>query len=219
MKAVVCLPTMNEAESVGEVLSEIQSLGLDVFLSDANSTDGTLDIAREMGVPVYQRGENGYCSGYGCGIRSGLEVADRMGYDVFIMMDCDTTYPVQEIPALLSHIPEYDLVVGARYMKDISFLHRLVNMFHTGFCSLLYGRRLKDVNSGMRVIKIPLFNGCLTARRMGLVAQMTCFSLKNNYRVIEVPIPYGVRKGTSKVRAWDTFVVLWYIFKERFRKV
>jgi nucleotide-binding universal stress UspA family protein len=54
------LPALNEAETVGKVIRTIQRALMDkvplldeIVLIDSNSTDGTREIAEELGVPVY----------------------------------------------------------------------------------------------------------------------------------------------------------------------
>ena len=56
----VALPTLNEAETLGDILHQTTSLLMEEYplidelvIIDSNSTDGTRDIAREFGLPVY----------------------------------------------------------------------------------------------------------------------------------------------------------------------
>ena len=55
-QVIVCLPTRNEVESIEIMIDKIRALELPLFISDANSTDGTLDIAQQKGVEVFQAG-------------------------------------------------------------------------------------------------------------------------------------------------------------------
>ncbi|MBU1004766.1 MAG: glycosyltransferase, partial [Nanoarchaeota archaeon] len=112
MKPVICLPTRNEKENVQVMIDEIKSLGYDLFISDANSTDGTIEIAKKNKVPIYQRDGKGK----GFGIRKALQIAKEKEYDTLVLIDCDQTYPVKYIPKLLNLIEKegFDMVVGAR---------------------------------------------------------------------------------------------------------
>ena len=187
-------------------------MNYDLIISDEKSTDGTIEIAQRNSVPVYQRDG----SGKGYGIQKALEVALKQGYDVLVLIDCDNSYPAERITDLLKFFPQYDLVVGARNMKDIQISHRLVNIFHTGLVNSLFGSKLKDINSGMRALKVEKFEKLLTAEGFDIEAQITTVALKNKFKIEEIAIPYYKRTGNSKIKAWDTFVIIKRILKERF---
>jgi len=51
----------------------IGAIGLDFIICDQDSTDGTIERARERGIPVYPR--DGF--GKGWGVRKALEAARR----------------------------------------------------------------------------------------------------------------------------------------------
>ncbi|MBI4439853.1 glycosyltransferase [Candidatus Woesearchaeota archaeon] len=211
MKVIVCLPTRNEGESIQEMISSVKKLGYGLFIADSNSTDGTQEIARKNRVDVYQR--DGIGKGYG--IRKAVEVASSKGYDVLVLLDCDKTYPPEEIPRMLKFFPEYDVVFGVRDMKDISFSHRLANIFHTQLINLLYGGHLHDINTGMRAFKVAKYKG-LTAKGFDIEAQMSLLALKRKMKVKEIPVRYLKRAGESKIKMSDGFFIAWRIIRDRF---
>ncbi|MFH1408574.1 MAG: glycosyltransferase family 2 protein, partial [Nanoarchaeota archaeon] len=134
LKAVVCLPTRNERESISDMIDRIKALKLPLFISDEQSTDGTLEIAKKKQVEVFQRDG----SGKGAGVQKAVEIARKRGFDVLVIIDCDCTYPPEYIPKLLARMPKYDMVVGARRMKDVTWGHQLPNMFFTVLIDLLF---------------------------------------------------------------------------------
>ena len=212
MKPIVCLPTRNEIESIDFMIDKIKGLGLELFISDSNSTDGTQEAARNKGIEVYNRkGE-----GKGYGIREALEIAHEKNCDVLVLIDCDSTYPVEAIPVLLNFFPEYDLVVGARKMDAISLGRRLANLFFTTMINVLFGASLSDVNSGLRLLKVEKFLDKLDAKGFDIESQIVCRALKDKQKIKEITINYNDRTGTSKVRFMDSFVVGEMILKERF---
>jgi hypothetical protein len=107
------------------------------------------------------------------------------------------------------------MVVAARNMADIGFSHRIANLIHTGITNLIYGSKIRDINSGLRAMKIEKYRGQLTARRMDMVAQITCLALRNKFKIKDIPIKYGKRRGHSKIGIIDGFDILWRIFRER----
>ena len=211
MKAVVCLPTRNEKESVQFMINKIRSLGYDLFISDEHSTDGTTEIAKKNKVPVYQRDG----SGKGFGVRKALQIAKKKGYDILILIDCDRTYPTEYIPAMLKQMQKYDMIVGARSLKEIKPLHRLPNKMHTLAINLLFGGNLKDINSGLRAFKVNKFKK-FNSKGFDIEAEITTKALKKGLKVKEIPIEYEKRAGHSKIKMKDGFLILLRIIKERF---
>jgi dolichol-phosphate mannosyltransferase len=216
MKAVVCLPTRNEKDSIQLMIDQIKKLKLPIFISDENSNDGTLEIAKKNKISVYQRDG----SGKGWGMRKAAEIASKLGYDVLVTIDCDCTYPSKRIPDLIKEIENgAGMVIGTRDMSNIRGLHRLPNLVHTWAINFLFLRLgsnwLHDINSGMRAFKIK---GMRHFRSEGfdIEAELTIRAIKDGLRLKEVPVAYEKRVGESKIRIKDGFFILWRIVKERF---
>lgn len=212
MKACVILPTKNEEESIGYMIDEISKLNLPIIVVDEHSRDKTIEIAKSRNAEVYQR----QGSGKGAGVISAVNIAEKNGYDVMVLIDCDATYPPKYIPEILSHMKENDMVIGVRQMSHVRFLHRLPNIIHTKLINLLFNARLNDINSGLRGIKLKKFHGLLNAEGFDIEAEMTIEALKHKLKIKEVPITYNKRLGSSKIRIKDGFVILLRILKERF---
>ncbi len=214
MRAVVCLPTRNERDSIEAMVKSIRKIKLDVFVSDEHSTDGTLAIAKKLKVPVYQRA----CSGKGCGVQTAIAVAAKKKYDLLIFIDCDCTYPVDAIPRMINVLEQgnYDMVVGARNFKNVPFVNRIGNFAHIWGINLLYLTHLKDINSGLRVMRVSKFKGLIDAKAFDVEAQITVRALKNGMKIKEMPIAYNKRMGESKLRLSDGVSILWRIIIERF---
>ncbi len=216
MKAVVCLPTRNEKDSIRVMIDSIRKLKLPLFISDENSTDGTVVIAEKNKVPVYQRDGKG--KGYG--MRKAVEVAKQLGYDVLITIDCDCTYPAEKIPNLLRAIEDgADMVIGVRNMKNIRPLHRLPNLIHTLAINLLFfrifGNWLHDINSGMRAFRLDRIRP-FRSKGFDIEAEITVRAIKDGLKIKEIPVEYEKRVGESKIRIKDGFTILMRIIKERF---
>jgi len=210
-KVVVCLPTKNERNSVQYMIDSIRSLGYNLFISDANSTDGTIEIAKKNKIPIYQRDG----PGKGFGIRKALQIAKEKGCDILVLIDCDKTYPTEYIPIMLKYMPKYDMVVGARNLKEIKPFHRLPNKIHTLAINLLFGANLKDINSGLRAFKVNKFKR-FYSKGFDIEAEITVKALKNRLKIKEIPIRYKKRVGHSKIKIKDGFLILSRIIKERF---
>lgn len=213
MNPVVCLPTRNEIESIQIMIDEVKALGLPLFISDQASDDGTQDVAAKNGVRVFQREGQGK----GCGVQTAVKAAAELGHDVLVLIDCDHSYPTKHIPELLAKMRETDadMVVGCRDFADIVFSHRLVNRFHTGAINLLYGASYHDINSGLRAMKVDRFRGKLKSAGFDIEAEISCLAAREKMKTSEIPCGYVRRLGESKIRAWDTWVILKRILKSR----
>ena len=60
----IVLPTKNESQNIVYMIREIKKkYDFDLIVSDDNSTDGTGDLARSLGVDVFPRKSPGYGEG------------------------------------------------------------------------------------------------------------------------------------------------------------
>ncbi|MBN1866086.1 glycosyltransferase [Candidatus Sumerlaeota bacterium] len=146
----VVIPAFNEAESVGEVVRRIAALNIanEIVVVDDGSTDGTADAAREAGARVVRHSKN---RGNGAAVRTGCEAARG---EWIVMLDADGQHPAEEIPALLEHCGECDLVVGARAPgANVSRLRSFGNRGLIRFAEFLSQEKIADLTSGFRAVR------------------------------------------------------------------
>ena len=101
MKVTVSMITLNEERAVAKVVEDIRRVvpGAEIFLVDSSS-DRTAQIAQQLGCRVFKQFPP---KGYGPAMDRA--VRDARG-DVVVTLDCDDTYPVEEIPRLVSMIED-----------------------------------------------------------------------------------------------------------------
>ena len=196
------------------MIERIRTVTPDLIVVDESSNDGTAEIAARMGVRVYQREGRGK----GFGVQKALAAAEELGYDVLVLIDCDLTYPPERIPDLIRHMDGLDMVVGSRDFTNIPVFRRLVNYLHTGLINVLYRARLRDINSGLRALRVAAFRGMIDAADFDVEAQITVRALKRGLRIREIPVSYLRRHGYSKIRAWHTWTICRTIVRERFHR-
>ncbi|MGO8986912.1 MAG: glycosyltransferase family 2 protein, partial [Terriglobales bacterium] len=98
VRVSVVIPTYNEAQSIGRVLADLQSVAdivAEVLVVDSNSSDGTPEIAAKMGARVVHEARRGY--GRAC--LTGL--ANVSASDVVVFLDGDYSDRPAELPLLL----------------------------------------------------------------------------------------------------------------------
>ncbi len=224
MKISVVIPTMNEEESIGEVLDEVKKAltgrEYDMLIVDTKSTDKTRDIALAKGAKVIDEPRRGYGRAY----KTGFDKADG---DIIATLDADCTYPANKIPELVDMIENehYEFITTDR-LSNISpgvmgAVHKFGNWVLKTTANILFNIRLKDSQSGMWVFrKGALRHLHLTSDGMPLSEEIKIEAIKKDLHFIEVPIDYRPRKGDAKIQSWgDGWKNFSFLFKKRFGMV
>jgi polyisoprenyl-phosphate glycosyltransferase len=221
VQLTVLLPAYNEEEAIVRVLAEIMEAlsqddgpSFEILVVDDGSTDGTADAAETFAracwpcsVRVIRRAFRG---GAGAARKDGIR---RARGKVVVMLDADGTYPAAAINDLLPHFPAYDQVNGARTSEQgtLPYLRRPAKWFIRKLACYLTGRRIPDLNTGLKAFKREAMLPWLWVVPDGFscVTTMTLAFLSNGYAVKYVPIEYRPRIGRSKFHPIkDTFSYL-----------
>ena len=142
----VVIPTFNEAESIGGVITELpRDIVTRVFVADGGSTDGTPDVARRAGAEVITVGR-----GYGRACLAGALAAE--GADIIVFMDGDGADDPAAITEMVGPIASgrYDFVIGSRTrgQREAGSIsgHQILSGLAAGaLIGLLYGVRYTDM--------------------------------------------------------------------------
>lgn len=202
----VIIPAYNEEGAIANTVKNVLDLGrrnewnLEIIVVNDGSNDSTATIAKESGATVINHPTNG---GYGLSIQDGIE-ASKM--PLIAITDADGTYPIEELPNLVKMVQEdgFDMAVGARtgneFRKGLwKYPARLAFKWLSEFVA---GRRIPDINSGLRVMKKEklLPHHKRTCLGFSFTTSITLIFFLNGYFVGYKPIPYAKRIGKSKVR-------------------
>ncbi|KPJ62244.1 MAG: hypothetical protein AMS15_04540 [Planctomycetes bacterium DG_23] len=204
MKASVIIPAYNEEEGIQSVVRGTQKAleawgdAFEIIVVDDGSTDETAEKARKLGVRLVGHEEN---LGYGRAIKSGISQANS---ENIVIIDADGTYSPSDIPRLLNFMAEYDMIVGARLGKfvKVSIFRRPAKWLFSKLANYIAGRKIPDLNSGLRVFKKSTAMEFLHILPDGFsfTATLTLAVLASGGRVKYEPINYQSRVGKSKIR-------------------
>ena len=200
----VLIPCYNEELTVAQVVGEFRAQlpEADIYVFDNNSSDRTVERAREAGAQVFfeRRQGKGYV------VQSMFRQVDA---DIYIMVDGDGTYPPAEVHRLIEPVltDEADMVVGSRLHDESSSqfksLNRMGNKMFLSVLNSVFKVKITDMLSGYRVFNrrfvkgVPLFGGGFETE-----TELTIKALERGYRVVEVPVDLTTRpEGSfSKIR-------------------
>lgn len=111
VRIAVAIPCFNEAPAIAFVITRFQAAlpEAELFVFDNNSTDGTGEIARGLGIRVIPVPEQGK----GNAVRAALVALTD--FDVVVLTDGDGTYPAEAAPLLVGPliVDAADMAVGA----------------------------------------------------------------------------------------------------------
>ena len=215
MRAVVIIPTYNEADNIERFLTQVRrdAPNTDILVVDDNSPDGTAQIAETVAsqlgsIKVLNRSGK---RGYAAASREAMQSALNAGYEIIATIDADFSHDPLVLEQLTAQIKSgSSLVIGSRYVAggkvtNWSLFRRALSKggnLYTAFCLRL---KIKDCTSGFRaysaksLAQINLSD--LTADGYAFLTEMAFVISRNGLgKVTEVPINYVDRAfGDSKM--------------------
>lgn len=201
VRVSVVIPTHNEAQAIGRVLADLPAgITTEVIVVDSGSTDGTPELAAAGGARVIQEPRRGY--GRAC--LTGLAAANNP--DVVVFLDGDYSDRPAELPLLLAPIREEraDIVLGSR-LRDkrpsvgLPWHQVFGNRLAAGLIRRLYGLEITDLGPFRAARANVLRTLALEEVTYGWAVEMILKGALAGFRVIEVPVSYYERIGTSKI--------------------
>lgn len=201
----VIIPAYNEEKAIEQTIQSLKKelnrldLNYEIIVVNDGSTDKTKEILGTIeGIKLINHPEN---QGYGAALKTGIK---NNGYDWILIIDADKTYPVEAISNLITHAPNYDMVIGARTGKKakIPLIRKPAKWVINKLANYLSGIKIPDLNSGLRIIKKSLLEKFIFILPDGFsfTTTITLAALTNGYGVKYIPIDYHKRIGKSKFK-------------------
>jgi glycosyltransferase involved in cell wall biosynthesis len=213
MKVSVVMITMNEELAIAKVVVDIRRVVPDAEIVVVDSSkDRTPEIAAELGCRVVRQFPP---RGYGPAMDTALRSATG---DVVVTLDCDDTYPTDDIPAFVAAIEDgADLVNGNRIWRRpqaMPLANFVANRTFGVVARLACGSKAMDLHSGMRAYRRTMLDALRwDPNGAALPVELVLQPQRLGYRVVERPIEYRERLGQTTLHRWDsakwTFRRMW----------
>ena len=212
LELTILMPCLNEAETLATCIRKAQTwldendVAGEVLIADNGSTDGSQDIAAEMGARVVHVS----AKGYGSALLGGITAA-RGKY--IIMGDADDSYDFTNLGPFLEKLREgYELVMGNRFKGGIrpgamKALHKyLGNPVLSGAARMMFReKQIGDFHCGLRGFsRDAALRMDLRTTGMEFASEMVVKASLQKMRIAEVPTtlsPDG-RSRPPHLRSW-----------------
>lgn len=219
----VVVPTYNEGETIGHVLSELtkieSKLGpLEIIVVDDGSSDRTKDEVAKFPSVIYVRHQRNM--GKGMALKTGLKIGRGKA---LVIQDADMEYSPAEVPQLVKPILDgrADVVYGSRFIgkrNGMSFSHLVGNVVLSRVASLLYHENITDIMTGYKVFSRKVLKSLgLKENGFAVEVELTAQVLKHGWKILEIPIDYSHRtQGAAKIRFRDGLTSLLKLLRSAF---
>ena len=191
----VVLPCLDEARALPWVLARMPSWAHPIVV-DNGSTDGSPELARDLGATVVVAAQRGY----GAACHAGL-VAARS--ELVAVMDADASLDPTDLGLLIAvQRGGADLVVGRRVASGrgaFPWHLRMANREVARRVNRRTGLQLKDIGPMRLATRTRLLDLGMTDRRSGYPFETIVRAANAGWTVVQVDVPYHPRSGRSKV--------------------
>jgi glycosyltransferase involved in cell wall biosynthesis len=191
----VVIPCLNEANSIGicvaKAIAAFQAAGLsgEVVVADNGSTDGSIEIAENLGARVVRVEQRGY----GAALRAGIAAATG---EFIIMGDADDSYDFAGVPRFVETWKlGYDVVMGNRFRGEIKpgampWHHRYIgNPALSSLLNLFFRTGIGDSHCGMRGFTRAIYDRMdLRSSGMEFASEFVIKATQLGAKITEIPI-------------------------------
>jgi glycosyltransferase involved in cell wall biosynthesis len=231
-KVIVVLPAYNAEKTLRQTVNEIPRDVVDeIILVDDYSHDKTVELAKSMGLTVYQHEMN---KGYGANQKTCYKYALERGADIIVMLHPDYQYDPKLIKPFVYFIENdyFDVMLGSRIRTrqetlagGMPLYKYVANRFLTFIENLVSGQNLSEWHTGMRAYKRAVLEDIdFTKNSDDFVfdTQILFQVIDKGYRIGEIPVPVRYFPGSSTINFAGSVIygieTVWTAFSYLFRR-
>ena len=221
-KKSLVIPSYNEEESIIFVINDFKSLVDEIIIVDGGSQDGTIKKINELNEPLVKLIQGDFV-GYGDAIQNGLE---HVSGDIVVLVEGDATFRSRDIHKMYEYIKDCDMVMGTRTTNELinkganmSTGLRIANLMVAKFVEILWSKhlpRFTDVGCTYRTFWKTEYDEIkhnFIGKGPEFSPEMMIEFIRNNKRVIEIPISYYTRLGGKSKYSESKLAILKTGFK------
>ena len=218
-KIAVLIPCYNEEKTIGKVVADTKRALPEavVYVYDNNSTDKTVETARDAGAVIRYE----YRQGKGNVIRRMFREIEA---ECYIMIDGDDTYPLESAREMADLVLTRgaDMVVGDRlsstyYQENKRPFHNFGNSLVKHAINRLFRCNIRDIMTGYRAFSYGFVKTFpVLSTGFEIETEMTIHAVNNNLQIENVIVEYRDRPegSVSKLNTYsDGMKVLSTIFR------
>lgn len=218
MKLSVIVPVYNEDPAFIDLLRRVDAVPVDkeLLVVDDGSLDNPETFVLAAEIPNLRFFRHPVNRGKGAAIRTAL--AEATG-DVVVIQDADFEYYPEDYVKLMQTYEEQSVraVYGVRDLRDRDPLMRWGNWFVTWVANLLYGSRLRDMETCYKMVDTGLLQSLdLQSSRFEIEAEISAKLLRTRVRIAQTPIRYSPRQEGKKLSPLDGLPTVMWLMKCRF---
>jgi len=191
-KIAVIIPAFNAAKTVAALIEKIQKdfPELDIIVIDDGSTDQTLSLAQKSKAIVLQHQVN---LGKGEALKTGFSYAKEKNYSYVITIDADLQHDPQHIKDFLqkAKTDKTDFILGTRNFsfQNMPWDRVLTNFITSVTLTLLSGQRIRDSQSGYRMISVEILRSVvLNCKKYDLESEVLIKAGRKGFKIEAVEI-------------------------------
>jgi dolichol-phosphate mannosyltransferase len=224
-RALVCVPTYNEAENLPKIVPAIlaQDPRLEVLVIDDGSPDGTGALADQMAkadprVHVLHRTAK---AGLGKAYLAGFRWALAKDYAYIFEMDADFSHDPKYLKDFLKSIADADLVLGSRYKSGVNVVNwpmsrLLLSFFANKYVHWVTWMPLTDATGGFKCFRRSVLEAVdlddVRSNGYAFQIEMSFRAYRKGFRVREIPIVFVDRiEGQSKMNKKIVREAIWMV--------
>lgn len=233
MKAIVIIPTYNEAENIEKLIKKILSVvpDINILIIDDNSPDGTAEIVEKLmeedqRVHLIKRPRK---MGLGTAYIEGFKYALANDFEAIFEMDADFSHNPEDLPRFLDALQDADLVIGSRYLTGVNVinwpLRRLIlSYFANLYTRVITGMPIKDATGGFKCFRASALKQIdldkVKTNGYGFQIEMNFRFWAKGFRVKEIPIIFIDRmNGVSKMNKKIIIEAIFLVWKLKICKI
>lgn len=209
-RLTVVLTAYNDEKSISGAVKDFRAHPLveRVIVISNNSKDRTMELAEQAGALVFNEPRQGYGA---CVYRSLQQALTFEDTELTVLCEGDLTFRAFDIDKFLAYIPHADIVNGSRIVEQLqdrdtqlSMYMHYGNLFAAKVLELKHLGRisLTDVGTTYKVCRNSALRKLMDRLDPKINLEFNAYfldtALKSGLRILECPVSFHPRVGTSK---------------------